>query len=183
MLQFIPNLIKQSVKKVKKRVQNKNLDKNEKKDTLKVEIMPEGTQKESLKISDIDSYVRLENKNLSNEIDSTDVTVKKSSLMKTVGKFALRRASLSLGALVYLVFAIGSQTAVAVDAADAAKDVIGAEGGKKALEEALKVARGKPALAVASSIVCLACVPVAGGVGASASMCVACGILIAKVLG
>lgn len=67
-------------------------------------------------------------------------------------------------------------------AADVGDTVIGAKGGKAALNEALKVARSKPALSVAAGITCIACVPVAGA-AASPGLCIACGILIAKVIG
>ena len=53
---------------------------------------------------------------------------------------------------------------------------------KEAQNSALKMARSKPSLTTATGIVCLACVPVAGA-SASAGMCVACGILIAKTFG
>jgi hypothetical protein len=66
-------------------------------------------------------------------------------------------------------------------ASDAAKDVVGAEGGKAALNEALKVARSKPAWSVAAGIVCLGCIP-AAGIVASPAMYIACGILVAKVI-
>jgi len=56
------------------------------------------------------------------------------------------------------------------------------ESGKEALNAALKTARQKPALSVAAAISCLACAP-AAGIGASPSMCIACSILLAKVLG
>jgi hypothetical protein len=71
---------------------------------------------------------------------------------------------------------------LAVDAADAAAQVVAAEGGKEALNAALKIANSKPALSVATGIVCLACIPIAGAV-ASPGLCIACGILIAKTLG
>lgn len=77
---------------------------------------------------------------------------------------------------------IGSSAAGAVDsAADPESAMIAAEGGKQALNEALKLAKTKPALSIAASITCLACIPAAGA-SASASLCVACGILIAKTL-
>jgi len=73
----------------------------------------------------------------------------------------------------------------AVDA-EVAKQAIGNEGGLKAtkstLQVALTLARGKPALSVATGIVCLSCAPTAG-ITASPGMCVACGILIAKTFG
>lgn len=68
------------------------------------------------------------------------------------------------------------------DSAETANQVLGNEGGKEALNTALKVAKGKPALSVATAIVCLACAPVSG-VAASPALCISCGILLAKVLG
>lgn len=65
-------------------------------------------------------------------------------------------------------------------------EILGSEGGRQATKEAingaLKIAKGKPAMSAATTIVCLACVPVAGA-AASPGMCIACGILIAKTLG
>ena len=110
--------------------------------------------------------------------DSDAVTVKnvglKNKLLKRVGQVAL---SLVSGALV-----IGSAGALAgaIDAAETAQ--IASEGGKEALNQALKVARSKPAISVAAGITCLACLP-AAGVVASPSLCITCGILIAKVIG
>ena len=72
--------------------------------------------------------------------------------------------------------------ALAVDSADAAGQVIGSEAGKEAINTALKIARGKPALSVAAIITCVACVPAAGAV-ASPGLCIACGILISKTMG
>jgi hypothetical protein len=69
--------------------------------------------------------------------------------------------------------------AVAIDNSTVA---INNEAGKTALGEALKVTRSKPGLSVAAVITCIACIPAAGAV-ASPAMCIACGILIAKVLG
>ena len=66
--------------------------------------------------------------------------------------------------------------------ADEANKALGTEGGKQVLNEALKTARTKPALSLAAAITCLACLPAAGA-AASPALCVACGILIAKVLG
>ena len=75
---------------------------------------------------------------------------------------------------------------LAVDPTEATNQVMGTEGGKKAAKEALdaavKMAKSKPAMSAATSIVCLACVP-AAGVVASPGMCIACGILIAKTIG
>lgn len=115
----------------------------------------------------------MENKNLSNEDMSTNVSLKKRTLKK-LGQIGL---SLFSAALI-----IGSSGAGALDAADAAKNVVGSEGGKEALNQALKIARSKPALSIAAGITCIACMP-AVGIAASPSMCVACGILIAKTLG
>lgn len=53
---------------------------------------------------------------------------------------------------------------------------------KEVVENALKLAQSKPAMTAATTIVCLACVPLAG-VAASPGMCVACGILFAKTFG
>ena len=64
----------------------------------------------------------------------------------------------------------------------AATKVLGQEGGKEALNQALKIARTKPVLSIATLVTCLACPPVAG-VAASPALCVACGILIAKGIG
>ena len=76
--------------------------------------------------------------------------------------------------------------ALGVDPTEAAGQVIGSEGGriaaKEAVNGALKFAKSKPAMTTATGIVCLACIPVAGA-SASAGMCVACGILIAKTFG
>jgi hypothetical protein len=102
------------------------------------------------------------------------VTLKK-RLLNHLGRVGLGIISAS--------FILGTSPVSASDAAaDAAKSVTANEGGKAALSEALKVAKSKPALGIAASIVCVSCIPIAGAT-ASASMCVACGILIAKVLG
>ena len=65
-------------------------------------------------------------------------------------------------------------------------EILGSEGGRQAtkgaIDAALKMAKSKPAMSAATTIVCLACVPAAGAV-ASPGMCIACGILIAKTLG
>lgn len=80
-------------------------------------------------------------------------------------------------------------TAGSVSAQDILKptgDLIGPEatnqGAKEALNAALKATRSKPALTLATVVVCTSCIPVAG-IAVSASMCVACGILIAKTIG
>jgi len=56
------------------------------------------------------------------------------------------------------------------------------EGGKEALNAALKIARSKPSLSICAGLTCAACIPVAGS-AASPALCIACGILIAKTLG
>lgn len=60
------------------------------------------------------------------------------------------------------------------------------EGGREVVKESLntvlKIAKGKPAMATATGIVVLACVPVAGA-AANPGLCVACDILIAKTFG
>ena len=96
--------------------------------------------------------------------------------LKKVGKVALSLLSTAI------ILGSAGTSAGAVDAADAAKSVVGAEGGKQAVNQALKLARGKPALSMATTIVCIACIPVAGAV-ASPAMCIACGILITKSFG
>jgi hypothetical protein len=120
------------------------------------------------------------NENSYNEVVSTDIRIENISLKKRALK---KLGQVGLG-LFSAALVIGSTVAPAgaVDAADAAKDVVGSEGGKEALNQALKVARSKPALSIAAGITCIACMP-AAGVAASPSMCVACGILIAKTLG
>ena len=70
----------------------------------------------------------------------------------------------------------------ASETADIAKNVLASEGGKAALNQALIIARTKSTLSIAAGITCVACVPVVGVV-TSASMCVACGVLMAKTLG
>lgn len=60
--------------------------------------------------------------------------------------------------------------------------MIAFEGKKEALNQALKVARSKLALSIAAGITCLTCAP-AASVTASPGLCIAGGILIAKVFG
>ena len=64
----------------------------------------------------------------------------------------------------------------------AATQVFGQEGGNKALHQGLKIVRTKPALSIEALVTGLACPPVAG-VTASPAFYIACGILIAKVVG
>ena len=99
---------------------------------------------------------------------------------KSITKSAIKH--LGQVGLAILSFTFLASPVAASDPAQVAKDTLATEGGKEVLNEALKVARSKPALSVATTIVCVACVPVAGA-SASASMCVACGILLAKVIG
>jgi len=97
---------------------------------------------------------------------------KREKVLKHLGKVGM--------ALVTFTFM--TPRAIGVDATEAASQVVASEGGKEALNAALKVARGKPALSIAAGIACMACVPAAGAV-ASPGLCIACGILIAKTLG
>jgi len=102
--------------------------------------------------------------------------IRRKRILKHLGKISLALLTVSLM----------TSPASAVDSAEAASQVIGSEGGKRAAREAvsgaLKIAKSKPAMTMATGIVCLACVPVAGAV-ASPGMCIACGILIAKTFG
>lgn len=102
--------------------------------------------------------------------------------MKTKSKIFNYLGSVCMG-VISASLVIGSAGIVnAVDPSEVAKQSLGSEGGKRAINEALKIGRSKPSLALATTVVCLTCVPVAGAT-ASASMCVACGILIAKTFG
>ena len=100
-----------------------------------------------------------------------------SSIFKKVARIGFKAASIAI-----IIGSSGVAPAGAVDPSEAAKGVLGTESGKEALNQALKLSRTKPALTLATAITCLACAP-AAGVGASASMCIACGILIAKTFG
>lgn len=101
---------------------------------------------------------------------------KKKKFLKHLGNVAIAAVSLSLI----------TTPATAIEPTQAAEQVLATEGGhaaaKEALNSALKVARSKPAMAVATTIVCGACVPIAGAY-ASPGICIACGILVAKTLG
>jgi hypothetical protein len=100
---------------------------------------------------------------------------RRKKILNHLGKVGVSILSVSL--------LLGSSPASAIGSADAAAQAVAsAEGGKEALNVALKIARSKPALSVAAGITCIACVPVVG-VAASPGLCVACGILIAKTLG
>jgi hypothetical protein len=97
----------------------------------------------------------------------------KKKFVRHVGKVTVTCLSL------VAVATLSSATAAALDNSTI---IVNSEAGKSVLNEALKVTRSKPALSVAAVITCVACIPVAGVV-ASPAMCVACGILIAKVIG
>jgi hypothetical protein len=71
---------------------------------------------------------------------------------------------------------------LAIEPVDTASQALGVEGGKEVVHSALKIARSRPSLALASVITCMACAPVAG-VAVSPALCITCGILIAKTLG
>jgi hypothetical protein len=106
------------------------------------------------------------------------------SLKKSKKKKILKH--LSNVCLAAISFSLMTSPVFAVDTSEAASQVISAEGGKKVTKEvidaALKIAKSKPAISTATIIVCLACVPAAGA-ATSTSICIACGILIAKTLG
>lgn len=82
-----------------------------------------------------------------------------------------------------LSFCLMTPSVSASDPIDLTSQAISSEGGrlaaKEALNAALKVARSKPSLAIATSVVCASCLATC----VSASMCIACGILVAKTLG
>lgn len=92
------------------------------------------------------------------------------------------RIGFKVASIAIVIGSSGVAPAGAVDPTDAAKGVLGTEGGKEALNQALKFSKTTPALSIATAITCLACVPAAGA-GASAGLCIACGILIAKTFG
>jgi hypothetical protein len=73
---------------------------------------------------------------------------------------------------------LGSSPASAIDSADLVSQAVGSEGGKEALNVALKVTRSNPTLLVSAIITCISYVLVA-----SPGMCIACVILIAKTIG
>lgn len=94
-----------------------------------------------------------------------------------------RNVAMALLSIVFMTAPAGAEDLTDLsEAGKVANEVISSEGGKEIISTALKVARGKPALSVAGAITCLACVPVAGA-ASSPTICVACGILIAKVIG
>lgn len=85
-------------------------------------------------------------------------------------------------AIVSIALTTSSTLAAPGDAASASSEVLGTEGSKEVLNTALKAARSKPALLVATTITCIAFIPVSGA-AASPGLCIACGILIAKTFG
>jgi hypothetical protein len=89
-------------------------------------------------------------------------------ILKHLGKISMALVTVSLM----------TSPALAIDPAEAARRV----GAKEAVNGALEFAKSKPAMATATGIFCLACVPIAGAV-ASPGMCIACGILVAKTFG
>jgi hypothetical protein len=101
---------------------------------------------------------------------------RKKKLLNHIGKISVSIISSSF------ILSSGSGLALASDPVDAAANIVGSKGGKQALNEALLFARSKPALSVATGIVCLAC-PAVGVIPASPPLCIACGILIAKTFG
>ena len=109
-------------------------------------------------------------------------TTKLSKTTKRVASSKITKNVLKSAVAITVATIPMSQQASAVDieAVPVSKETL--EGGKEALNAALKTARSKPALSIAAGITCLACLP-AGAIAASPSMCFACGILIAKVLG
>lgn len=96
-------------------------------------------------------------------------------LVRKVGKVA--RNAVSAASV------LGSATVPAVDRdVDATSEVIASKRGKEIINQVLKLLKCKPALTAAAAITCAACVPVAGAV-ARPGLCIACDILIAKVVG
>ena len=106
------------------------------------------------------------------KLNLKDPKVRK-KFVKHLGKVGIACFSLAITTSLY---------PVAATAIDNSTIAINNEAGKTVLNEALKVSRTKPALSLAAVIVCFACVPV-GGLVASPAMCIACGILITKVIG
>lgn len=88
--------------------------------------------------------------------------------------------------LALLSVALMSTPATASEPVGVIGETLGNEGGQAAAKEALntllKMTRSKPAMTMATGIVCVASIPVAGA-AASPGMCIACGILIAKTFG
>jgi hypothetical protein len=106
------------------------------------------------------------------KLNLKDPKVRK-KFVKHLGKVGIACFSLAVTTSLY---------PVAATAIDNSTIAINNEAGKTVLNEALKVSRTKPTLSIAAAIVCLACVPVTG-LAVSPAMCIACGILITKVIG
>jgi hypothetical protein len=81
-----------------------------------------------------------------------------------------------------LSLAVTASFCPSATAIDNSTIAINNEVSKNALNVALKVTRSKSSVSVVTLITCVACIPVAGA-AASPAMCIACGILIAKVIG
>ena len=104
-------------------------------------------------------------------------------MSKSKSKVSRKRQFLNrLGKVAMTIVSTSLVLSSSASAADAAADAVSSEGGKKALGKVLRVSRSKPALSIATSIVCLAAIPV-GGAAASPGLFIACGILVAKTLG
>ena len=97
-------------------------------------------------------------------------------------KHALSHIS-SVGlAFLSLSLFVGAESAVAVNSAEAVNSTASIETSKDAINSILKASRQKPAMLVATTIVCTACIPAAGA-AFSPALCVACGLLFAKTFG
>ena len=95
-------------------------------------------------------------------------------------RFTLRHLA-KVGSAIVLAVAALPSSATASDV-DTASQVTGTDAGKTALNEALKFSKTKPALSIATGIVCLACISTATA-ATSPALCIAGGILIAKTFG
>lgn len=58
--------------------------------------------------------------------------------------------------------------------------ILTSESAKQVINQALKVARTKPAISIAATITGLGCLPVAGVAG-SPALCIACGLLLGQL--
>jgi hypothetical protein len=108
---------------------------------------------------------------------NSETKSRKKKILKHLGNVCM--------AVVWLTL-MTSPISAALDPSDAASQVIGAEGGvkgsKAVLDAGMKLTKSKPAMTVATAIVCISCLP-AAGLSASPALCIACGILIAKTFG
>jgi hypothetical protein len=108
--------------------------------------------------------------------------MKKSKLKRRL----LNRLAKSTLAIVSGAFVLSAPTqALALEPTElveTAEAVANTQVSKEIVSSALKVMRSRPALSLATSIVCISCAPVVG-TATSASLCIACGILIAKTIG